>query len=84
MEAFESPALQSAPLKPSFYERYVYYSFLVWPHGEPKLQEFVGFLNSHHQNIQFTVEVEKKWLPSFSGSMYMYNKYVYVENLIGH
>lgn len=65
MEAFKTSALQSAPLKPSFYWRDVDDTFLMWSHGETKLQEFVGFLNSSHQSIQCTVEVEQNGCLSF-------------------
>jgi hypothetical protein len=31
---------------------------VIWPHGENKLQEFLLFLNSIHQNIKFTMDME--------------------------
>lgn len=54
MEEFET----SAPLKPSFYRRYVDDTLLVWPHGRAKLEEFLDFLKKQHPSIQFTVEIE--------------------------
>lgn len=43
LEASEQLALASSPFKPSFYRRYVDDMFLIWPHGQSRLQEFVTF-----------------------------------------
>jgi hypothetical protein len=32
---------------------------VVWPHGEDELQKFLFFLNSIHQNIKFTMDIDK-------------------------
>ncbi|KAJ4434821.1 hypothetical protein ANN_23392 [Periplaneta americana] len=50
----------SATHKPSHFFRYVDDTFVVWPHGQDKLQEFLQHLNSIHANIQFTMEVESE------------------------
>ncbi|KAJ4437686.1 hypothetical protein ANN_17831 [Periplaneta americana] len=57
---FEHQALDSATHKPSHFFRYVDDTFVVWPHGQDKLQEFLQHLNSIHANIQFTMEVESE------------------------
>ena len=59
MEQFEQQALNTAKKKPSNWYRYVDDTFVVWPHGEEELQDFLQHLNSLHPNIQFTMETEK-------------------------
>jgi len=58
MEHFERQALSSAAKKPTKQYKYVDDTFVVWPHGEDELQRFLEHLNSIHQNIAFTMEVE--------------------------
>ena len=40
--------------------RYVDDTFVVWPHGQEKLDSFHKHLNTQHRNIKFTVEHEKE------------------------
>ena len=40
--------------------RYVDDTFVVWPHGQEKLDSFHEHLNTQHRNIKFTVEHEKE------------------------
>jgi hypothetical protein len=56
MEYFEETALRTAQCKPSHWFRY---TLVVLPHGEVELQKFLLFLNSIHQNIIFTMDIEK-------------------------
>lgn len=60
MEFFESKAPEQAILKPSLYQRYVYNTLVIWPHGKETVEEFVAHFNSFYASIQFNVEVEKK------------------------
>jgi retron-type reverse transcriptase len=62
MEHFEQQAISKAPMKPTLWYRYVDDTFVVWPHGEEELHEFLDHLNSIHHNIKFTMEVEKTGL----------------------
>jgi hypothetical protein len=34
------------------------HTFVIWPHGPDKLKDFLHYLNSIHQSIQFTMETE--------------------------
>jgi hypothetical protein len=38
--------------------RYVDDTFVVWPHGLSRLQDFLSHLNSLRPSIQFTMEIE--------------------------
>ena len=58
MEDFEHRALASAQYKPSHFFRYVDDTFVIWPHGNQQLGEFLRHLNNQHPNIKFTMEVE--------------------------
>ena len=67
MEDFEEKALNSAPLRPKFFFRYVDDTFIVWPHGRDTLDQFLGHMNSRHPNITFTMEIEKDGRLPFLG-----------------
>jgi hypothetical protein len=60
MEDYEKAALESAPLKPRCWFRYLDDTFVIWQHGPDKLKEFLHHLNSIHQSIQFTMETESE------------------------
>ena len=46
MEAFETRALEQAPLRPRMWTRYVDDTFVLWPHSMEDLQAFHDHLNS--------------------------------------
>jgi hypothetical protein len=58
IEHFEETTLDTADHKPAKWLRYVNYTFVVWPHGPARLQQFVHHLDSVRSAIKFTVEVE--------------------------
>jgi hypothetical protein len=58
MEHFEEKALNSAPLRPKVFLRFVDDTFIVWPHGVETLKDFLAHMNSQHPNIVFTMEME--------------------------
>jgi hypothetical protein len=60
MEDYEREALELAPLKPRCWFCYVDDTFVTWPHGREKLEDFLHHLNSIHQSIQFTMETESE------------------------
>ena len=43
--------------EPLVWWRYIDDVFMIWPHGEEKLNKFVTLLNSSHKTIKFTHEV---------------------------
>ncbi|XP_046406220.1 uncharacterized protein LOC124171127 [Ischnura elegans] len=60
MEDFEEHALNSAPLRPKYFYRYVDDTFVIWPHGVDTLKPFLDHMNSRHPSIRFTMESEKE------------------------
>ena len=60
MEDFEKKAIEQAVLQPVRWFRYVDDTFIIWPHGQEKLTEFLNHLNRLHNKIQFTMEVEEE------------------------
>jgi hypothetical protein len=58
MEKFEKNSLETYPLKPSRWKRYVNDTNVKWPHGEEELGRFFEHLNSISENIKFTMELE--------------------------
>jgi hypothetical protein len=65
MEHFEKTALDTSHLKPTCWYRYIDDTFVIWPHGESTLTEFLHHLNSIHHKIQFTMEKEHDGQISF-------------------
>ena len=59
MEHIEEKALQTVPLQPTLWLRYVNDTLVMRPHGQDELQHFHKHINQQHPNIQFTVEEEK-------------------------
>ena len=51
MEDLEKSAIAQAPHKPMCWFRYVDDTFVIWPHGKQKLEEFLNHLNGIHKNI---------------------------------
>ena len=58
MDRFETKALEGYHLKPLTWLRFIDDIVMIWTHGET-LKEFITYLNSLHQSIQFTHEFSK-------------------------
>jgi hypothetical protein len=56
MEDFERKAIEQATHKPVCWFKHVDDTFVIWPHGQEKLIEFLNHLNGLHNKIQFTME----------------------------
>ena len=56
MDRFETKALANWPLKPLIWLRFIDDIFMIWTHGEGRLDEFITYLNSIHPTIKFTHE----------------------------
>jgi hypothetical protein len=58
MEKFEKKAIDSYPLKPLRWKRYVDDTNVLWPHGKEELDKFFQHLNNLSKDIKFTMELE--------------------------
>jgi hypothetical protein len=71
MEDFEKKAIEQATHKPVCWFRYVDDTFVIWPHGQEKLTEFLNHLNGLHNKVQFTMEKEEDGhLPFLDNDIY--------------
>jgi len=59
MDNFEKRSLDSFPLKPSRWKRYVDGRNVLWPHGKVELQKFFLHINNISEDIKFTMELEE-------------------------
>jgi hypothetical protein len=59
IEDFEQKATEQATHKPVCWFRYVDDTFVIWPHGKEKLEDFLIHLNGLHNKIQFKMEKEE-------------------------
>ena len=57
MGKLEQSVLSAAPLKPSYYRRYIDDILILWPHSENDLNTFILSLNNFHPSIKFTSEI---------------------------
>jgi hypothetical protein len=60
MEDFEKKPIEQAANKPICWFRYVDDTFVIWPHGQEKLTEFLQHLIVLHNSIHFTMETEEE------------------------
>jgi len=56
---FETKAIEKATHKPACWYRYVGDTFVIWPHGQEKLMDFLNHLSEIHNKIQFTIDIEE-------------------------
>ena len=56
MADLEEKLLQTSPLTPLMWWRYIDDIFLIWQHGEESLQTFINHLNTFHPTIKFTAD----------------------------
>jgi hypothetical protein len=61
MEDFEKRAIEQATHKPTCWYRYVDDTFVIWLHGQDKLQEFLHHINGLHKKIQFNTQTPGKY-----------------------
>jgi len=59
MEYFEKKAIESDPLNPAWWKRFVDDTNIKWTHGKVELDRFFNHLNSISSEIKFTMELEE-------------------------
>jgi len=59
MEDFETRTIESFPLKPKLWKRFVDDTFIIWPHGKEKIIIFLQHLNNQSNSINFTMAMEE-------------------------
>jgi hypothetical protein len=60
MENFEKKFMDTYPLKPLRWKRFVDDTNVLWPHGKEELEKFFQHLNGISTDIKFTMELEDK------------------------
>ena len=63
MGKFEQEALAAAPHSSLIWWRYIDDIFLLWTHGEDKLNDFITYLNNLHPTIKFTSSFSYNEIP---------------------
>jgi hypothetical protein len=59
MKDFDKKAIEQVTHKPVCWFRYVDDTFVIWPHGQDKLTEFLNHISGLHKKIQFTMQKEE-------------------------
>ena len=59
MSRLEEKMLDSYPLKPTQWLRYIDDIFFIWEHGENELKKWLAYMNNYHSTIKFTAEWSK-------------------------
>ena len=63
MASIEQTFIDSSPLTPLFYVRFINDIFIIWTHGCEELEQFTTRANSTHPSIKFTIEISSTSLP---------------------
>ena len=56
MGDLEANILANSHLKPLYYHRFIDDIFMIWPHTEQELDQFIDHMNNTNKSIQFTYE----------------------------
>lgn len=59
IEHFEKNEINSFPLKPKYWVRFVDDTFVIWPHGNENLLKLLDHLNNLSEDIEFTMDIEE-------------------------
>ena len=60
MGKLEKEILDTSPLLPTYYRRFIDDIFMVWPHSLEDLQKFITHMNNANNSIQFTHEFSQE------------------------
>lgn len=81
MGKLEQTILSSAPLKPSYYKRYIDDILILWPHPEKELNKFISSLNSFHPSIKFTSEFNSQKITFLDINIYKGPNFLHTKKL---
>ena len=73
MGNFEEKALGGFQDKPLFWFRYIDDIFMVWTHGNEKLDSFIAYLNNIHPTIKFTSQRSTTSIPFLYVNIQLHN-----------
>ena len=73
MGKFEKDALAAASHSPLIWWRYIDDIFLLWTHGEVKLNDFITYLNNLHPTIKFTNSFSYNEIPFLDVNVLLIN-----------
>ena len=73
MGNFEEKALGGFQDKPLFWFRYIDDIFMVWTHGNEKLDRFIAYLNNIHPTIKFTSKRSTTSIPFLDVNIQLHN-----------
>jgi len=65
MEKFENKALDTFPLKPKFWIKFLNDTSVYWPHGDEELKNFLNHLNSISDDIKLKMAFEENYCITF-------------------
>ena len=63
MGSFEKDNVYTYRLQPTIYLRYIDDIFMIWPHGQDELDQFLLHMNNCSEHIQFTTEQSSTEIP---------------------
>ena len=70
MAKWEKEALNKCNRKPLFYKRFLDDIKILWTHGRQEFQEFFDILNSHHESITLTYEINDRAINFLDTTVY--------------
>ena len=56
MGQLEKDIIDTSPLKPTYYRRFIDDVFMIWPHSKTELEQFISHMNQANDSIKFTHE----------------------------
>ena len=74
MGQLEANILANSHLKPILYRRFIDDIFLLWPHSEEELDQFITHMNGANSSIQFTFEKSQKQITFLDVEVYQQTK----------
>ena len=60
MASIEQTFIDSSPLTPLFYMRFIDDIFMIWTHGSEELEQFTTRANSSHPSIKFKIKFKNR------------------------